>query len=159
VAERVIDVLEIICIEECHRDMSVRGAGLDRIRDQGGDPRPVGQPGQRIVIGHPGDLGAVLLALDRQRAEMNAGLDNALVPAAWRAAFPEIEGKGADHPAIPGLDRRGPAGAQADLEGAGLVRRPARIGVEVDRECGLAVIGRAAARADLGADRDALQRP
>ena len=110
------------------------------------------------MIGEPGDLGPRFLSLDRQRTEVNAGVDDPLMPAARRAAFPEIEGEGSDHAAILGLDRRRPAGLQADLERPRLVRLPARIGVDIFGQHRLAVIRRRPARADVRTDGDAFER-
>ncbi len=119
----------------------------------------VRQAGQRIVIGEPRDLGSCFLALDRQGPEMDAGVDDALMPATRRTAFPEIEGKGSDHAAILGLDRRGPAGPQTGLERPGFERLPARISVKIRRQHGLAVKCRGPAGADVRTDRNAVQRP
>ena len=80
------------------------------------------------------------------------------MPAARRAALPEIEGEGSDHAAVLGLDRRRPAGLQADLERPRLVRLPARIGVEILGQHRLAVIRRRPARADVRTDGDAFKR-
>src|SRR5215211_4859642 len=114
VSERIVDVLEVIEIEKQQRELFAP-AIVDRLVDQLAQLRTVRQPGQHVMIGKPGDLGAGLLALDRQRAEVNAGLDDPLMPAARRPGLPEIEGKGPDHTAVLGLDRRRPAGLQADL--------------------------------------------
>ena len=157
-SERIVDVLEMIEIEEHQRDAFPRGTAFDRLVDQLTQLRAVRQAGQHIVVGELGDLGPRLLALDRQRAEMDAGVDNALMPAARRAALPEIEGKGSDHAAILGLDRRGPACAQADFERPGLERLPAWIGVDVVRQHRFPEIGRGSARADVRSDRDAVKR-
>src|SRR5437870_7273495 len=110
------------------------------------------------MVGEPGDLGARFLALDRQRTEVNAGVDDSLMPAAWRPGLPEIEGEGPDHAAVLGLDRCRPAGFQADLERPRLVRLPARIGVEIFGQYGLAEICRRPARADIRADGNAFER-
>ena len=87
-SERIVDVLEIIDIEKRQRDVFSGGTGLDRLGDQIAQARAVRQAGQHVVIGKPRDLGARFLALDRQRAEMDAGIDNALMPAARRHDIP-----------------------------------------------------------------------
>src|SRR2546423_14608861 len=112
-SERIVDVLEMIEIEEHQCDVSLRRAIPDRLVDQVTQLRAVRQAGQHVVVGKPGDLGPRLLSLDRQRAEINAGVDDALVPAARRAALPEIESKWSDKAAGPGPDPRGPAGVEA----------------------------------------------
>jgi hypothetical protein len=157
-SEGVVDVLEVVEVEEHQRELLLRRAVFDGLVDQLTQLRTVRQPGQHVVVGEPGDLGPRLLSLDRQRAEVNAGLDDPLMPVARRAAFPEIEGKGSDHAAILGLDRRRPAGLQADFERPRLVRLPARIGVDICGQYGLAVIRRRPARADVRTDGDALER-
>ncbi len=135
------------------------GQSVDRLVDQLTQLRAVRQPGQHVVIGEPGDLGAGFLALDRQRTEVNAGVDDPLMPAARRPGFLEIEGEGPDHAAVLGLDRRRPAGLQAHLERPRLVRLPARVGVEIFGQCtGLPKIRRRSARADVGTDGDAFER-
>src|ERR1700722_20468375 len=89
---------------------------------------------------------------------MDAGVDNALMPATRRATFPEIEGEGSDDAAILGLDRRGPAGAQTNLKRPGFEWLPARIGVDVCRQRGLPVKCCGSAGADVRADRGAVKR-
>ena len=157
-AEAVVDVLEVIEIEKYQGDLLFRRAVRDGSVDQFKQLRAVRQPGQHVVIGEAGDLGAGFLALDRQRTEVNAGVDDPLVPAAGRPALPEIEGEGPDHTAVLGLDRCRPAGLQADLERPRLVRLPARIGVEIFGQCRLAEICRRSARTDIRADGDAFER-
>src|SRR6185503_12956666 len=100
--------------EKYQGELFAGGAVCDGLVDQLAQLRAVRQPGQRVMVGEPGDLGAGFLALDRQRTEVNAGLDDPLMPAAWRPGLPEIEGEGPDHAAVLGLDRRRPAGPQAD---------------------------------------------
>ena len=156
--EGVVDVLEVIEVERYQGELLLRGAVRDGLVDQLTQLRAVRQSGQHVVIGEAGDLGAGFLALDRQRAEVDAGVDDSLMPAARRPGLPEIEGEGPDHAAVLGLDRRRPARLQADLEGTGLVRLPARIGVEIFGQYSLAVIRRRPARADVGTNRDAFKR-
>src|SRR5664279_1755070 len=81
------------------------------------------------------------------------------MPAARRTGFPEVEGEGSDHTAVLGLDRGGPAGAQANLERARLVRLPSWIGVDIQRQNGLTVECCGPAGAYVGSDRHAIQRP
>ena len=158
VAERVVDVLEMVDVEEGERNVAAGRTGGDRGGDQVPQLRAVGQAGEDVVIGEPRDLGARFLALDRESAEIDAGVDDAPVPVARRPRLTEVEREGGDDAAVLGLDRRRPAGAQADLERHGLVGLPARIGVEIFRQHRLAVEGGGAAGADIGADRDAVQR-
>ena len=137
VSERIVDILEVIEIEKDQRELLALGAILDGLFDQLTKLRAVRQAGQHVVIGEPGDLRPRLLAFDRQRAEVNAGVDDPLMPVARRAAFPEIEGESPDHAAILGLDRRGPAGSQPGGHRHGLERLPARIGVDILARTGL----------------------
>src|SRR3984957_5208325 len=89
VSERIVDVLEIIDIEKRQRDVFSGGTGLDSFGDQMPQARAVRQASQQIVVGEPRDLGLGFLALDRQGPEMDAGVDNALMPASRRATFPD----------------------------------------------------------------------
>ena len=149
VAERVVDVLEMIDVEEGQRDVAAGRAGIDGRGDQVPQLRAVRQPGENVVIGEPRDLGASFLALDREGAEVDAGVDDAAVPVARRARFTEIEGEGGDDPAVLGLDRCRPAGAQAHFERTRLVGLPARIGVEIFGQHRFTVEGRGAAGSDI----------
>src|SRR5258708_21532688 len=72
--------------------------------------------------------------------------------------LPGVEGEGSDRAAVLALDRRRPAGAQANLERPGLERLPAWIGVDILRQHRLAEIGRGSAGSDIRTDGDALQR-
>ena len=80
--ERIVDVLEIVDIEKRQRDMLAGRTALDRLGDQIPQVRSVRQAGQHVVISKPRDLGPCFLALDRNRPEMHAGIDDALMPAA-----------------------------------------------------------------------------
>ena len=157
-AQRVIDVLEVVDVEKRQRNVAASRAGCGRFADQIAQPRPVGQAGQHVEIGKARDLRPRLHALDRERAEMQAGIDDAVMPMARRTGGTEIEREGADHTAVLGLDRRRPAGAQPDFQQPLLERLPARIGVDVERQHRFAVIRRGATRADLRADRHAVER-
>src|SRR4029077_18090415 len=107
----------------------------------------VWQAGQHVVISKARDLGSGFLAFDRERSEGNAGLDSAVLPASGRTAFPEIEGEGSDHATVLRLDGRGPASTQTDLNRPGLVRLPARIGIDIHRQDWLSAEGRRSAGA------------
>lgn len=85
VAERVVDVLEMIDVEEGQRDMTAVRAGIDRRRDQVAQLRAVRQAGENVVVGEPRDLGTRFLAFNRKGAEIDAGIDDAPVPFARRA--------------------------------------------------------------------------
>ncbi len=87
-SERIVDILEMIEIDEHQSELFSRGAVGDRLVDQLTQMRAVRQAGQHVVVGEAGDLGPRLLALDRQRAEMDAGVDDALMPAARCPALP-----------------------------------------------------------------------
>lgn len=84
-AERIVDVLEMVEVEEGERDVAAGRTGGDRRGDQMPQLRAVGQAGEDVVIGEPRDLGAGLLALDREGAEVDAGIDDPPVPIARRA--------------------------------------------------------------------------
>ena len=91
VAERVVDVLEAVEIEEQHGELAVppMRAG-DRLSDAIGEQRPVGQAGQRVVVSHVhdalvgetplGDLGlqSGVDAGELERALLDALLERAL---------------------------------------------------------------------------------
>ncbi|MEY9794977.1 hypothetical protein ABH984_002992 [Bradyrhizobium ottawaense] len=156
--ERVIDVLEMIDVEESECDVAAGRAGIDRRGDQVPQLRAVRQAGEDVVIGEPRDLGACFLALDREGAEIDAGLDDTPVPIARRAGFSIVEGEGRNDPAVLGLDRGRPAGAQPDRKRHGLVGLPARIGLQIGRQHRFAIEGGGAAGADVGADGHAVQR-
>lgn len=157
VAERVVDVLEMIDVEEGQRDMAAGRTGVDRSGDQMPQLRAIGQAGEDVVIGEPRDLRARLLALDREGAEVDAGLDDAPVPVARRPGLAEIESEGGDDPAVLGLDRGRPAGPQPNRQRHCLVRLPARIGIEIGGQHRLAVEGGGAAGADTGPDGDTIE--
>ena len=55
VAERVVDALEVVEVDEHHGDL-VRAARLERLAHALGEQRAVGEPGQRIVVGLMGEL-------------------------------------------------------------------------------------------------------
>src|SRR5205085_6835449 len=94
--ECVVDVLEMIDVEEGQRNVAAGRASIDGGGDQAPQLRAVRQAGEDIVIGEPRDLGARFLALDREGAEIDAGLDDAPMPIARRARLPVVKGEGGD---------------------------------------------------------------
>ena len=96
VPKGVVDVLEVIEVEEHQRELLSRRTVVDGLVDQLAQLRTIWQPGQHVVVGEPGDLRPRLLSFDRQRTEVNAGVDDPLMPAARRPGLPEIEGEGSD---------------------------------------------------------------
>ena len=56
VAERIVDVLEAVEVEEQHRELAAPAmrAG-DRLSDAVGQQRAIGQAGQRVVVRHVHD--------------------------------------------------------------------------------------------------------
>ena len=91
VAERVVDVLEAVEIEEQHGELAAPAVRAgDRLPDAIGEQRPVGQAGQRVVMRHVhdalvgktpfGDLGlqSGVDAGELERALLDALLERAL---------------------------------------------------------------------------------
>ena len=69
--ERVVDALEVVEVDEHHRDLT-HAAGLERLAHALGEQRAVGEPGQRIVVG-------LVLELVLQVAQLGDGLLEAVV--------------------------------------------------------------------------------
>jgi hypothetical protein len=59
-AERVVDRLEPVEVEEQHRDIGAAANPAERLGHPFGQHRPIGQAGQRVV---PGEVGDALLRL------------------------------------------------------------------------------------------------
>jgi hypothetical protein len=72
VAERVVDLLETVHVDEQHGQ---RLAGIDGLVAVGQQQRPVGQAGQLVVEGQPADPVARFFPLHRQGAQVDAGFD------------------------------------------------------------------------------------
>lgn len=83
-AERVVDVFEMIEIEKHHRDLLLRARRLDMGCHQLVQLGAVWQPRQRIEVSKARDLTAGFVAFNRKRTEINAVIDDGLVPARWR---------------------------------------------------------------------------
>ena len=64
VAERVVDRLEAVDVDDHHRALAaVAGAEGDVLVELGAEAAPVEQPGQRVVVGEVAELGLGLLGL------------------------------------------------------------------------------------------------
>jgi len=156
-SEGVVDVLEVIEIEEHQRKLLSSRAIFDGLVAQLSQLRAVRAARSTCHGRRVGQSGAGCLSLDRQRTEVNAGVDDPLMPAARRATFPEIEGEGPDHPAVLALiawtsrpSGRPRAAASCTAASADRCRylRPAQA----------CKIRRRPARADVWTDGDAFKR-
>ena len=71
VPERVVDALEVVEVDEHHRDLAL-GVALERLAHALAEQRAVGQPGQRVVVG-------LVLELVLEVAQLGDGLLEAVV--------------------------------------------------------------------------------
>lgn len=146
-AERVVDQLEMVDIDQHQPETA---AGSAHFGDGAVELAAVRQAGQRVEISEMVIAGADLVMLDRDGAEMDAGRDDLAFEQLRPAGPVEIEGEGADDAAVAGLDRRRPAGAQAQRQGQAGIGRPERIGGDVGDFDGLAAENGGSAGADAG---------
>ncbi len=151
-AHRVVDDFEVIDVDQHQAEIERRRGGQARNRLV--EARPVRERRQRVVIGQPMIAGANLLVLDRDRAEMDAGLDDLALEFIGAARPVIVEGKAADDAPVAGLDGAGPAGPQAERQHEILEAPPERVVRDVGDADGLAAVDRGAAGADARADRD-----
>ena len=156
--QRVVDLLEAVQVQEQHRHALALGLGAgDGLLGLGQQQIAVGQPGQFVVEGQLADAGARFLALQRQRAQVDADIHQAVMKVVGQPALAEIEAESADDSAIAGLDRRGPAGLDV-LRQRQAIAVPQRIGGDIRHDDRPAQEGGSAAGAALRADRLAVQR-
>ncbi len=97
VAERVVDELEPVQVEEQHRH---RGAAALGPGQGQGDPvqeeDPVGQAGEGVVGGLVGQLGLGVAALDGDVGQVGGQLEQALLGRAGPAGLVEVDGEDAE---------------------------------------------------------------
>ncbi|MNS81170.1 hypothetical protein D3C72_1148740 [compost metagenome] len=106
-AQRVVDLLETIQVQEQHRHpLAIRLGARNRLLGLRQQQITVRQACQLVIERQLADAGARFLAFQRQRAQVDAHVDQAMMEIIRQAAFAEIEPEGADHPAIAGLDGR-----------------------------------------------------
>src|SRR5262249_44509086 len=129
-AERVVDVLEMIDVEEDQRPLR-RFGGVEALDHLVAQLEPIGQAGERVVVCQVRDPRLGLVALERQNAELDAGPYHLLVPDAGSTLLAEVKGEGAGDAAVTQLDRARPAGLEAERQSEGLEVCPQRIGLDV----------------------------
>ncbi|MNI39055.1 hypothetical protein D3C73_932250 [compost metagenome] len=105
--QRVVDLLKAIQVQEQHRHaLAFRFGARDGLLGLRQQQVTVGQARQLVVERQLPDAGARFLAFQRQRAQVDAHVDQAMMEVVGQAAFAEIKPEGADHAAIAGLDGR-----------------------------------------------------
>ncbi len=115
VPERVVDALEVVEVDEHHRDLVAR-AGLERLAHLLAEQRAVGQAGQRVVRGlvpelvlqlaQVGDGLLEAVVLERGAGVGGQGVEQRAVVLGEAAAQPEAVGQHerADHPVLAAQD-------------------------------------------------------
>ncbi|MNV17995.1 hypothetical protein D3C71_1088020 [compost metagenome] len=83
--------------------------GADRVVGLRVQQAAVGQAGEVVVEGQATDAVARFFAFQRERAQMHDHFDQSAVEAVRVMRFAVVERERAEHAAIAGLDRRGPA--------------------------------------------------
>ena len=144
VAERVVDALEVVEVDEHHGDL-VRAARLERLAHALGEQGAVGEPGQRVVVGLMGELvlqvaqlgDGLLEAVELQRGGRVGGqrLEQRAVAVGEAAGEPVAVGEHerADHAVLAAQDAEH-AVADAALGQVGADRAP---GERVDQRDGV----------------------
>src|ERR1700754_2215548 len=94
-----------------------------------------------IEVGEMMDMRFRFVPLDRESAQVDAGVDDLVVQAPRAATVAEIEGEGAGDAAALELDRDRPAGAKSRWKREMAKGRPQRIGRDVSDENRLAPPG------------------
>jgi hypothetical protein len=102
--------------------------------------------------------GIHLLMLDRDGAQMHAGLDDPALEGRRAARLAIIEGEAADDAAVARRDRARPARAQAQRQHELAIAFPVRVAGDVGHLDRTLAIDRRAARADARPDRRAIDR-
>ena len=93
VAERVVDDLEVVEVDEHHRDRARVALREHRLLQAVVEQVAVGQPGERVVVRLALELLLVALALDRvlHRLQQQRAVDLALHEVVLRAALHRVE--------------------------------------------------------------------
>ena len=98
VAERVVDQLEVVEVDEQHRERRVAALRLhDHLREAVGEQRAVGQPGQRVELRQVGEPALAVDALQRGRQHARRGLDEIQLLGAERVGLPVADAQQAAH--------------------------------------------------------------
>ena len=149
VALGVVHDLEAVDIDEQQRHGAVASRGAQQhLLDLAVEQRTVRQAGQSVEERELVHARTCALALHRQRAQVQADIDHALVEIVGRPVFPVVQRERAQHAAIMGLDRTRPACTDAQCEERGVVCMPARVAFDVAAFDGLPAPGGRAAGAD-----------
>ena len=105
VAERVVNVLEAVDVEEQERGALVLVTAGDALADDIPEARPVGQAGERVVKRQPRDMILGGLPLDGEDAEVKASRDDLLVPGGRALLLAVVERERTGDLAVAQLDR------------------------------------------------------
>ncbi|KPH87344.1 hypothetical protein GLUCOINTEAF2_0202181 [Komagataeibacter intermedius AF2] len=89
-AQRVVDVAEAVDVQHEDGKLAVAILLVDHALDHLVDRGPVEQPCQAVEIGKVGNVFLRCILLERQRAEGDAGIDNALRPCVAALVFTRI---------------------------------------------------------------------
>src|SRR5690606_40343 len=92
---------------------------------------PVGEASEAVIVGEAADAGGGFVALEGDRAKVDAGTDDVFVPDARPALLPVVEGEGAADTAVAHGDRARPARDETEWQRQGLVVVPQRVGCDV----------------------------
>ena len=156
----VVDVLEAIEVEAEARDVLLAlWIGGQRLLQPSAHEHPIGQAGERIVIGQPPDLGPCVVALDGHDAEVKTGFNQMQMPRARPAPLGKIEGKGSRHTSVAHHHGIGPARLVAERQDQRLVVGPERVGFDILDHHRLAAPGGRAATAGSRPDLLAVDGP
>ncbi|MNQ38723.1 hypothetical protein D3C85_523160 [compost metagenome] len=159
VAQRIVDLLEAVQIQEQHRNpLAFRFGARDRLLGLRQQQIPVGQPRQLVVERQLANARTRFLALQRQRAQIDAHIHQPVMEIIRQAAFAKIETESADHPAVAGLDGRRPARLDVLGQRQMPVIVPQRIRRDVRHDHRTPQKRGGAAGARLRTDRHAVQR-
>ena len=119
VAQAVVDEFEIVEIDEHHRHPAVVSLGMQHgLRQTVFEQGAVGQPGQRVMVGH--EMNAVFgqLAFDRDAGDARGDIDEARLGVGRFAHRRRIHREGAERP------RRDATGSASTSMNEAHARRP-----------------------------------
>lgn len=120
-AERIVDVLEMIQIDKQHGDQGFVAVRMrDRLLQPVFQKYPVRQSGQHVVVRHMANVGLVKLALDRDAGNAHRQFGQFQLSHAGRPDFAEVHGERAQHLAGAGKDRTRTARVNAVGGGQGM---------------------------------------
>jgi hypothetical protein len=152
----VIYLLEIVHVEQEQAEPALLNAhGLS---DFLVECITVGQACELIVVGKVLQLAADFRPFHGDRTEVDTGVDQLALHVARSARFAVVECKGANHPALGGFDRAGPAGLQPQREHKISEAVPAEIRLDINNFNRHTEMGGGAAGTDLRPDGNAIDR-